>query len=230
MISFENVTKIYPGKKKVKALDNVNLTIEEGEFVFIVGRSGAGKSTLAKLLIREERLSGGTIIIDEFNLAKMPERKVPKLRRNVGIIFQEFRLFNDRTVYENVAFAMRIIGEPESTIKKRVPKLLELVEIADKADSFPDQLSGGQQQRVAFARAIANNPGIIIADEPTGNVDPEMTLELMELLIRLNKLGKTVLVITHERSIVDHYKRRVITIDNGVVVSDRNGGYDDEEV
>ena len=227
MIVLDNVTKIYPGK--CVALKNVNLTINDGEFVFVIGRSGAGKSTLAKLLIREEKLTDGSIIVNGVNISKLRSGKVAKLRRGIGSIFQEFRLFNDKTVYENVAFAMRVVGEPAANIKKRVPWLLELVGLTDKADRYPTELSGGQQQRVAVARAIANNPDIVIADEPTGNVDPEMSIEIMELLFRLNKLGKTIIVITHERALVNHYKQRVIAIDNGEVISDRNGGYDDEK-
>lgn len=228
MILLDNVTKIFPGQ--CVALNKVNLTINDGEFVFMIGRSGAGKSTLAKLLIREEKLTEGSIIIDGVNISKLRAGKVAKLRRSIGSIFQEFRLFNDKTVYENVAFAMRVIGEPEANIKKRVPWLLELVGLTQKADRYPTELSGGQQQRVAIARAIANNPDIIIADEPTGNIDPEMSVEIMELLFSLNKLGKTIIVITHERALVNHYKQRVIAIDNGEVISDRSeGGYDDEK-
>lgn len=228
MITFNNVSKTF-ADNGVTALRDVNLTIENGEFVFIVGKNGAGKSTFAKLLIREEKPTGGEIIIDDFNLGKISENKVARLRRRMGIIFQEFRLFNDKTVYENVAFVMRIIGEPDEIIKRRVPWLLDLVGMTDKADQYPNQLSGGQQQRVAFVRAIANNPDIIIADEPTGNIDPEMRTEIMGLLKRLNEHGKTVIVITHEKAFVDYYKQRVITIDDGTVISDRKGGYDDEE-
>ncbi len=227
MIILDNVTKVYPGK--CVALNKVDLTINDGEFVFMIGRSGAGKSTLAKLLIREEKPTEGSIIVNGVNISKLRAGKVAKFRRTVGSIFQEFRLFSDKTVYENVAFAMRVIGEPEANIKKRVPWLLELVGLTDKSERYPTELSGGQQQRVAIARAIANNPDIIIADEPTGNIDPEMSIEIMELLFSLNKLGKTIIVITHERALVNHYKQRVIAIDNGEVISDRNGGYDDEK-
>ncbi len=227
MIILDNVTKVFPGQ--CVALNKVNLTINDGEFVFMIGRSGAGKSTLAKLLIREEKLTDGSIIVNGVNISKLRSGKVSKYRRTIGSIFQEFRLFNDKTVYENVAFAMRVVGEPEANIKKRVPWLLELVGLTDKAERYPTELSGGQQQRVAIARAIANNPDIIIADEPTGNIDPEMSIEIMELLFSLNKLGKTIIVITHERALVNHYKQRVISINNGEVISDRNGGYDDEK-
>ena len=228
MITLNNVTKIYPGE--VTALNDVSITINDGEFVFMVGKSGSGKSTLAKLLIREEKLTSGEIFINGENISKLRPRKVAKLRRNIGTIFQEFRLFNDKRVYENVAFAMRVVGESDANIKARVPWLLGLVGLTEKANRFPNELSGGQQQRVALARAIANNPDIVIADEPTGNVDPDMSVEIMELLMKLNKLGKTVIVITHEKLLVNHYKQRVITIDEGVVKSDRSGGYDDETV
>ncbi len=227
MIEFKNVSKTYDNKKFV--LKDVNLKIDDGEFVFIVGSSGAGKTTLTKLLLREEKATEGRIIINGFRLDKMKNRKVPYLRRTMGIVFQDFRLFPKKTVYENVAFAMQVVGESASTIRKRVPFFLDLVGLSDKMRSFPSQLSGGEQQRVALARAIVNNPDIIIADEPTGNIDPVMSLEIMDLLIRLNqKLGKTVIVVTHSQSIVDHYKQRVITINDGVVVQDRIGGMYDE--
>lgn len=227
MIEFKNVSKTYDNKKFV--LKDVNLKIDDGEFVFIVGSSGAGKTTLTKLLLREEKATEGRIIINGFRLDKMKNRKVPYLRRTMGIVFQDFRLFPKKTVYENVAFAMQVVGESASTIRKRVPFFLDLVGLSDKMRSFPSQLSGGEQQRVALARAIVNNPDIIIADEPTGNIDPVMSLEIMDLLVRLNqKLGKTVIVVTHSQSIVDHYKQRVITINDGVVVQDRIGGMYDE--
>lgn len=227
MIEFKNVSKTYDNKKFV--LKDVNLKIDDGEFVFIVGSSGAGKTTLTKLLLREEKATEGRIIINGFRLDKMKNRKVPYLRRTMGIVFQDFRLFPKKTVYENVAFAMQVVGESASTIRKRVPFFLDLVGLSDKMKSFPSQLSGGEQQRVALARAIVNNPDIIIADEPTGNIDPVMSLEIMDLLVRLNqKLGKTVIVVTHSQSIVDHYKQRVITINDGVVVQDRIGGMYDE--
>lgn len=226
MIEFMDVSKVYD--TGTPALNGVNLRIEDGEFVFIVGRSGAGKTTLTKLLMREEKVSSGRLTVDNFRLDKMPRRKVPYLRRTMGVVFQDFRLFPGMTVYENVAFAMRVVGEKSSVIKKRVPYFLNLVELTDKADRFPNELSGGEQQRVAFARAIANNPKIVIADEPTGNVDPQMSRELMDLLIRINKLGKTVLVVTHDMSLVDFYKRRTLTIEDGIIVSDKTGGVVDE--
>lgn len=222
MIEFKDVTMSYDND--TMALNGINLFINDGEFVFIVGRSGAGKTTLTKLLMREERVSSGQLTVDKFKLDKMPRRKVPHLRRSMGVVFQDFRLFPNMTVYENVAFAMRVVGEKNSVIKKRVPYFLNLVELTDKADRFPNELSGGERQRVAFARAIANNPKIVIADEPTGNVDRKMSLELMDLLVRINKLGKTVLVVTHDMELVDRFQKRTITIEDGVIISDKNGG------
>ncbi len=222
MIEFKDVTMSYDND--TVALNDINLLIEDGEFVFIVGRSGAGKTTLTKLLMCEERVSSGKLTVDKFKLDKMPRRKVPYLRRSLGVVFQDFRLFPNMTVYENVAFAMRVVGEKNSVIKKRVPYFLNLVELTDKADRFPSELSGGERQRVAFARAIANNPKIVIADEPTGNVDRQMSLELMDLLARINKLGKTVLVVTHDMELVELFNKRTITIDDGTIVSDKNGG------
>lgn len=226
MIELKNVTKTYPDG--TKALRNVDLTIQDGEFVFIVGASGAGKTTLSKLLLCEERVTGGKLVIDGFDLAKMPRYKIPRLRRRLGVVFQDFRLLPNLTVYENIAFAMHVIGEPRRVIKNRVMRFLKLVGLEDKATSYPRQLSGGEQQRVAIARAVINNPGIIIADEPTGNIDPLMSIEMIQLLIKINKLGKTVVVITHEKSIVDYFNKRVITISDGKVTSDRTGGMFDE--
>lgn len=227
MIEFKSVSKTYNNRDYV--LKNVDLRIEDSEFVFIVGRSGSGKTTLTKLLLREEKVTEGRIIINGFRLDKMRSGKVPYLRREIGMVFQDFRLFPKKNVYENVAFAMQVIGAPTSSIKKRVPFFLDLVGLGDKAKSFPNQLSGGEQQRVALARAIVNNPDIIIADEPTGNLDPEMSREIMELLMKLNeKLGKTVLVVTHEQGLVKKYQKRVITIGEGGIVDDRIGGADNE--
>ncbi|MDD4124470.1 MAG: cell division ATP-binding protein FtsE [Eubacteriales bacterium] len=226
MITFQNVSMVYPNG--TAALRNVNLQINDGEFVFIVGKSGAGKTTLTKLLMGEERVTGGQLHTGKFKLEKLSKRKIPYLRRTMGVVFQDFRLFSNKTVYENIAFALRVIGEKPSVIRKRVPVFLNLVELTDKADRFPDELSGGEQQRVAFARALVNNPKMIIADEPTGNVDPEMSKELMDLLMRVNKLGKTVIVVTHEKDLVDIFKKRVVTIRDGEIVSDRAGGYADE--
>ncbi len=227
MIEFKNVSKSYNNKDFV--LKNVDLHIEDGEFVFIVGPSGSGKTTLTKLLLREEKVTEGRIVINGYRLDKMRSGKVPYLRREMGVVFQDFRLFPKKTVYENVAFAMQVIGAPGSSIKKRVPFFLDQVGLADKMKSFPTQLSGGEQQRVALARALVNNPDIIIADEPTGNIDPEMSIEIMELLVKLNeKLGKTVIVVTHEQNLVDRYRKRVITIKDGEILNDRIGGMFDE--
>ena len=226
MIEFKNVCKKYPNG--TLALDNVNLTIEDGEFVFIVGESGAGKSTMLKTLFREERVSSGELTVDGYNLTTMPNRKIPFYRRKLGIVFQDFRLFPDKTVYENVAFAMQVIGESNHSIRRRVPTILSIVGLQDKLSCFPNELSGGEQQRVALARALANNPDIIIADEPTGNVDPKMSLEIMNLLIKIHKRGKTVIVVTHEKAFVDYFQQRVVTIKEGKVVDDRVGGMFDE--
>ncbi|MDD4164876.1 MAG: cell division ATP-binding protein FtsE [Eubacteriales bacterium] len=223
MIEFTDVSMVYPNG--TVALRNVNLRIENGEFVFIIGHSGAGKTTLTKLLLREERISSGKLMVNGFRLDKIRQRKIPYLRRTMGVVFQDFRLFDDKTAYENVAFAMRVIGEKPALIKKRVPFFLNVVGLGDKYDSFPDELSGGEQQRVAFARALVNNPQIIVADEPTGNVDSDMTNEIMELLIKINKLGKTVIVVTHDREVVTRYNKRVITIDDGEITCDKIGGY-----
>ena len=219
MIKFNNVSKVYDSNG-VHALDNVSLNIEKGEFVFIVGSSGAGKSTFLKLIMREEMPSSGSIVINDMHLEKLPRRKVPYLRRTMGIVFQDFRLISKMTVYENVAFAMRCVGKRNDSIKKRVPYILELVGLSDKANDHPSELSGGEQQRVSLARALVNNPALIIADEPTGNIDPEMSYEIIELLSEINKRGTTVLVVTHEHELVKSFGKRVITIDDGRVVSD----------
>jgi cell division transport system ATP-binding protein len=222
MIEFRNVKKVYDNG--TVALDNVNFKINDGEFVFIVGASGAGKSTIVKLLLREEKISSGRLTVDQFDLLKLPNFKVPYYRRQIGVVFQDFRLFPNKTVFENVAFAMRVIGEPAGNIKRRVPTILKIVNLQDKYDSFPMQLSGGEQQRVALARALANNPGIIIADEPTGNIDPNMSLEIMNLLVKIHKRNKTVIVVTHEKTLVDYFQQRVIKLKDGKVAEDRVGG------
>lgn len=228
MIEFKNVKKVYPNG--TVALDGVDLKIETGEFVFIVGASGAGKSTLTKLLTREETITEGELVVDEFDLVRMPNRKIPYYRRGIGVVFQDFRLLHDKTVYENVAFAMEVVGESRKNIKVIVPRILKLVGLSEKAKCFPEQLSGGEQQRVALARALANNPKTIIADEPTGNIDPKLSLEIMNLLIKIKKRNRTVIVVTHEKQLVDYFCQRVVTIENGVVVSDRKGGMFNEEV
>ena len=227
MIEFKNVSKTYDNKTFV--LKNIDLKIEDGEFVFVTGHSGAGKTTLTKLLMREESVSDGKLLINQFRLDTMKNSRVPYLRRTIGMVFQDFRLFPDKTAYENVAFAMEVIGTPTKTVKKMVPYFLDAVGLLDRADAFPAQLSGGEQQRVALARALANNPKIIIADEPTGNVDPERSLEIMKLLVALNEqLGKTVIVVTHDRGLVDRFQKRVVILKDGVIVSDRIGGMFDE--
>ena len=224
MITLENVSKSYA--KGQPALNDVLLHIDKGEFVFIVGNSGSGKSTLIKLLLKELEPTSGTIIVNDQNLGKMKRRKVPKYRRGVGVVFQDFRLLKDRNVYENVAFAQRVIERPNRVIKKRVPEILTLVGLAEKYKSFPRELSGGEQQRVALARALVNRPNILLADEPTGNLDPKNSLEIMKLLEEINERGTTVLVVTHNREIVNSFRKRVITMRKGVIVSDEEeGGY-----
>ena len=224
MITLENVSKSYA--KGQPALNDVSLHIDKGEFVFIVGNSGSGKSTLIKLLLKELEPTSGTIIVNDQNLGKMKRRKVPKYRRGVGVVFQDFRLLKDRNVYENVAFAQRVIERPNRVIKKRVPEILTLVGLAEKYKSFPRELSGGEQQRVALARALVNRPNILLADEPTGNLDPKNSLEIMKRLEEINERGTTVLVVTHNREIVNSFRKRVITMRKGVIVSDEEeGGY-----
>ena len=224
MITLENVSKSYA--KGQPALNDVSLHIDKGEFVFIVGNSGSGKSTLIKLLLKELEPTSGTIIVNDQNLGKMKRRKVPKYRRGVGVVFQDFRLLKDRNVYENVAFAQRVIERPNRVIKKRVPEILTLVGLAEKYKSFPRELSGGEQQRVELARALVNRPNILLADEPTGNLDPKNSLEIMKLLEEINERGTTVLVVTHNREIVNSFRKRVITMRKGVIVSDEEeGGY-----
>ena len=222
MIKFENVSMEY--SNGTAALNNVSLQIDDGEFVFIVGHSGAGKTTLTKLLICEERVSSGRLEVNGFRLDTIRSWKISKLRRTMGVVFQDFKLFEKMTVYENVAFAMRVVGAKPSVIKKRVPFFLDVVGLGHKSDSFPSELSGGEKQRVAFARALVNNPDTIIADEPTGNVDVDLTEGIMELLVKINKLGKTVIVVTHDMNIIEQYKKRVIRIESGSVVSDKIGG------
>ncbi len=220
IIEFKNVSKTYDSG--THALNNASISIEKGEFVFIVGASGAGKSTFLKLIMHEETPSRGTILVNGVNVTKIKRRKVPYLRRNMGIVFQDFRLIDKMTVYDNVAFAMRAIGARPSAVKKRVPYILDLVGLSDKAKNRPSELSGGEQQRVSLARALVNNPSIIIADEPTGNIDPEMSFEIIELLSKINDQGTTILVVTHEHDLVRHFNKRVVVIEKGRVVSDTN--------
>ncbi|MBQ7744050.1 MAG: cell division ATP-binding protein FtsE [Ruminococcus sp.] len=222
MIDFLNVSKTYPNG--THALNDVSLSIDKGEFVFIVGASGAGKSTFLKLIMHEETPTSGEIIINGNKLSKMKRRDVPYLRRHMGIVFQDFRLIEKMNVFDNVAFAMRAVGENTATIKKRVPYVLSLVGLKDKMKNKPSELSGGEQQRVSLARALVNNPEIIVADEPTGNVDPELSHEIIELLNEINGMGTTVLVVTHEHELVREFHQRVITIDRGRVVGDTKSG------
>ena len=222
MIDFKNVVKTYPNG--TVALKGISVHIDDGEFVFIVGHSGAGKTTLTKLLLCEEKPTSGNLIVGDYDLSRIPNYKIPHYRRGLGVVFQDFRLLPNKTVYENVAFAMRVVGTAPGKIRRRVPAILNTVNLADKNNSFPDEISGGEQQRVALARALANNPNVIIADEPTGNIDPQMSLEIMNLLMKINKLGKTVIVVTHERELVNYYKQRVIMIKDGVIVEDKLGG------
>ena len=219
VIEFRNVSKVYDSNS-TKALSNVNIKIEDGEFVFIVGSSGAGKSTFLKLIMHEEKPSDGEVIFNEYSSATMKKRQVPYYRRGMGIVFQDFRLIPKMTVYDNVAFAMRVIGAKEKEIRKRVPYILQLVGLSQKARALPNELSGGEQQRVSLARALVNNPKVLIADVPTGNVDPEMSREIVGLLTKINNAGTTVIMVTHEHDLVRSFQRRVIVIKNGEVVSD----------
>ena len=222
MIKLEHVSKAYSAG--VPALNDVNLEIEEGEFVFVVGDSGSGKSTLIKLLLKELDPTEGTITINNKDLGKIRRKQIPKFRRNIGVVFQDFRLLKDRNVYDNVAFAQKVVGETNAHIKKRVPQMLSMVGLAAKYRSFPKQLSGGEQQRVAIARALVNEPKILMADEPTGNLDNNNAWEIMKLLEEINEKGTTVVVVTHNLEIVKVMKKRVITIKKGVVVSDSKDG------
>ena len=224
MIEMDGVSKSYA--KGQPAINNMSLHINKGEFVFIVGNSGSGKSTLIKLLLKELEPTAGTIRVNGFYLNKLRRGTIPKFRRGVGVVFQDFRLLKDRNVYENVAFAQRVIERPNRVIKKRVPEMLTLVGLAEKYRSFPKELSGGEQQRVALARALVNRPNILLADEPTGNLDPKNSFEIMKLLEEINERGTTVLVVTHNREIVNAMKKRVITLRKGVIISDeQEGGY-----
>ncbi len=219
MIEFRNVSKVYDSNG-THALSNVNIKIEDGEFVFVVGASGAGKSTFLKLIMHEEKPTEGEIIFNEYSSSTLKKKKVPYYRRDMGIVFQDFRLIPKMTVYDNVAFAMRVIGAKEKEIRKRVPYILQLVGLSQKARAYPNELSGGEQQRVSLARALVNNPKVIIADEPTGNIDPEMSHEIVGLLTKINNSGTTVIMVTHEHDLVRSFQRRVIVIKNGEVVSD----------
>lgn len=222
MIRFENVTKKYANGHQ--GLIDINLEIRRGEFVFLVGPSGAGKSTLIRLLYGEERPSGGEIIVDEFRLAGLRRRQLPRLRRQLGIVFQDVKLLPQHTVFQNVAFAMQVVGDGPREIKKRVPQVLELVGLARRRDSFPHQLSGGEQQRVGIARALVNRPSYLIADEPTGNLDPETSLDIMKLFVEINLMGATVIMATHARDLVDRFQKRVVAIESARIVRDQQRG------
>lgn len=227
MITLKDVSKSYT--EGAPALSDINIQIDEGEFVFVVGDSGSGKSTLIKLLLKELEPTSGTIVINDKILSQIPRRQIPRFRRNVGCVFQDFRLLKDRNVYENVAFAQRVISAPNRAIKEKVPKMLSLVGLAAKYKSKPNQLSGGEQQRVAIARALINEPKILLADEPTGNLDANNAWEIMKLLDEINKRGTTVLVVSHNMEIVEAMKKRVITLQQGHVVSDVKMGGDEDE-
>jgi cell division transport system ATP-binding protein len=220
----KNVTKVYDSSGTV-ALDGVNMTIDEGEFVFLVGPSGSGKTTLMKLITGEIKADAGKVIVNDFDMNKIRRHKLPKVRRTLGVIFQDYRLIEDMNVYDNVAFAMRVVGASGREIDRRVPYVLELVGLEGREKRKPNELSGGEQQRVAIARALVNSPRLIIADEPTGNLDPVRSLELMLLFEKINEMGTTILVVTHEKELVNALSKRVITIEEGRVVSDGSEGY-----
>lgn len=225
MIEFKNVTKGYE-KNMSDALKDVSLFIDKGEFVFLVGRSGAGKSTFIKLLLREIEATKGSIYINNYNVANLSKKEIPYLRRKMGVVFQDFRLLENKSVYENVAYAMEIIGKPEKQIRKRVPLALDMVGLSHRINHYPHELSGGEQQRVVIARAIINNPTILICDEPTGNLDPETSYEIICILEEINRRGTTVVVVTHDREIVDKMKKRVLTLEDGILkVDDAIGRY-----
>ena len=223
MIRFEHVTKVYESTGNgpdITALHDVNLHIRKGEFVFVLGHSGAGKSTFLKLILREEVATEGRVLVNKNDLSTIRQRDIPYLRRGLGVVFQDFRLIPTMTAYENVAFAMRVTNLPERQIKRRVPYVLNLVGLAGKAHSLPQELSGGEQQRIALARALVHSPPIIIADEPTGNIDPELSVEIMELLQAINSVGTTIVVVTHERDLAQRFHKRMIVIDHGEVIDD----------
>ena len=223
MIRLKDVEMEY--ENGTKAIQGITLTIEDGEFVFLVGPSGSGKSTIIKLLTGEVEPCAGRIMINGFSISNISNRQVPLMRRTLGVIFQDFRLIEKKTVYDNLDFVMRAVGASPKEIRKRIPYVLELVGLGGKADRYPTELSGGEQQRVAIARALVNNPDTIIADEPTGNLDPDRSLELMSLLVRINQLGTTVVVVTHEKDLVNRFGKRVVTLEHGQIISDQVGGY-----
>ena len=227
MVRLTDVYKEYDNG--TKALKGINMQIDDGEFVFLVGRSGSGKSTVIKLITGEIALTEGKLMVNGFSLNNISPKQIPYMRRTLGIIFQDFRLIEKKTVYENLSFIMRAIGASPREVRRRIPYVLKLVGLEKKADHFPSQLSGGEQQRVAIARALINNPSMIIADEPTGNLDPQRSLEIMTLLERINELGTTVLVVTHEKALVNQFSKRVVAIQDGIIISDEMGGYYNED-
>ncbi|MEG2074318.1 MAG: cell division ATP-binding protein FtsE [Angelakisella sp.] len=222
MIEFIDVSKTYGAG--MDALDHVSLKIQKGEFVFVVGHSGAGKSTLIKLLLREIAPTGGEVKVNGYNLSGMKRREIPAFRRTVGVVFQDFRLIPTKTVYDNVAFALQVTGVTSKYIRRRVPYILDLLGLASKAKCYPNEISGGEQQRVALARALVNNPSLLIADEPTGNIDPELSYEIVELLNEINKCGTTVVMVTHAQELVEQFDHRVIILDHGAVAHDYPAG------
>ena len=229
MVQMKNVRKVYESSK-TDALDDVSLTVNDGEFVFLVGPSGSGKTTIMKLITGEVRPTSGSVIVNDFDMTTIKRRKLPKMRRTLGVVFQDYRLIENMNVYDNVAFAMRVVGSANSEIKTRVPYILELVGLEGREKRMPGELSGGEQQRVAIARALVNSPRMIVADEPTGNLDPVRSLELMLLLEKINEMGTTVVVVTHEKELVNALSKRVIAIDRGHVISDGTDGYFSYEI
>ena len=227
MIEFNNVTKVY--ENDTVALENVNLGIDSGEFVFLVGASGSGKSTMVRLILKELEPSSGTIVVNGVKLSGIPDRYVPKHRRDIGCVFQDFKLLPNKTAAENVAYALEVTGQKRRTIRTKVPQILDLVGLSEKRGKYPDQLSGGEQQRVSIARAFVGQPPILIADEPTGNLDPDTSVGIMQLLHRINRIGTTVLVATHDKEMVDVMRKRVVALENGRIVRDMvRGGYTNE--
>jgi cell division transport system ATP-binding protein len=222
MISLQRVTKIY--RNDVTALEDVSIEIDKGEFVFVVGPSGSGKSTMVRLLLKQEEATRGDVFVAGKNLSKITSFKVPHLRRNVGTVFQDYKLLQDKTAFENVSFALEVIGKPKHVIDQRVPEILEYVGLGDKLNAYPDELSGGEQQRVSIARACVNRPLVLLADEPTGNLDPNTSVDIMRLLDKVNRIGTTILMATHDQAIVDAMRKRVIELDNGHVVRDQSRG------
>ena len=229
MVQMNDVRKVYESSNTL-ALDGIDLTINEGEFVFLVGPSGSGKTTLMKLITGEVKATSGSVIVNDFDMMRIRRRKLPKMRRTLGVIFQDYRLIENMTVYDNVAFAMRVVGARHKDIVKRVPYVLELVGLEGREKRLPTELSGGEQQRVAIARALVNNPRMIVADEPTGNLDPVRSLELMLLFEKINEMGTTILVVTHEKELVNAFSKRVITIDGGQMIGDGMDGYYSYEI